>query len=90
MSTLGQDADDTRTQGPAAALDALKEVSYEPEILADYRTIAGAFTPDDYRTIIDLAWRHQFNAERLNFKRELRELQEHVCSRIMLASENEE
>jgi hypothetical protein len=90
MNTPGQGADGPQTQSPIAALDALKEVSYDPEILADYQTIAAAFSPDDYRAIIDLAWRHQFNSERLNFKRELRELQEHVCSRITLASDGKE
>jgi hypothetical protein len=89
MTIPEQDEYATKAQGPAAALDALTEVSHESDILADFRSIAGAFTADDYRAIIDLAWRHQFNAERLNFKRELRALQEHVCSRIILTSRKE-
>jgi hypothetical protein len=90
MSNHDQSDYSAEPQGPTAALDALKEVSREPSILTEYRTIASAFTEDDYKAIIDLAWRHQFNVERLNFKRQLRELQEYVCSRIRLAAENEE
>ena len=90
MSNSDQDTDGAQLQGPTAALEALEEASREPDILTDYRTIAAAFAPEDYRQIVDLAWRHQFNAERLNFKRDIRELQKHVCSRITLAQESDE
>ena len=40
--------------------------------------MSAAFEPDDYEQIIALAWRHQFNDDRSKFKREIRELQEHV------------
>jgi hypothetical protein len=74
-------------QGQQGALIALIEVSQDRDIVNDYRTIADAFDDDDYRALIDLAWRHQFNDERLNFKRQIRELQQHVCSRIRLPRE---
>ena len=70
------------TQSQQGGLLALVEASQDRDILADYRTIANAFDDEDYRTIIDLAWRHQFDNERLHFKREIRELQQYVCSRI--------
>jgi hypothetical protein len=71
-------------QGQQGALFALIEASQDLDLLKDYRLIAAAFEDDDYQTIIALAWRHQFDSERLHFKRQIRELQEHVCSRIRL------
>jgi hypothetical protein len=62
----------------------LIEASQDLDMLKDYRLITTAFEDDDYRAIIDLSWRHQFDSERLHFKRQMRELQEHVCSRIRL------
>jgi hypothetical protein len=83
--------DDTDvTQGQQGALFALIEVSQDRDLVKDYRTIADTFEEDDYRTIIDLAWRHQFNNERLNFKRQIRELQQYVCSRIHLTQDTAE
>lgn len=42
-----------------------------------------SFEKDDYEEIIRLAWRYQFDDDRSKFKRELRELQEHVGERIL-------
>jgi hypothetical protein len=70
------------TQSQQGALFSLIEASQDLDLLKDYRIIAAAFEDGDYQAIIDLAWRHQFDSERLHFKRQIRELQEHVCSRI--------
>jgi hypothetical protein len=88
MSEMDQANNSDIAQGQQGALFALIEVSQDRDIASDYRTIASAFDEDDYRTIIDLAWRHQFNDERLNFKRQIRELQQHVCSRIPITGES--
>lgn len=69
--------------GRAGALEAMLEASQDSDVVSDYRTIAGAFTDDDYKTIVDIAWRHQFNEERLNFKRDIRELQQDVSRRAV-------
>jgi len=52
--------------------------------------VSAAFEPDDYEQIIGLAWRHQFNDDRSKFKREIRELQEHVSQRIIAKLEQSE
>jgi hypothetical protein len=59
------------------------EAGQDPDIVADYHTIANAFTNDDYKAIVDISWRHQFNEERLNFKRDIRELQQDVSRRAV-------
>lgn len=71
------------SQSHEGALAALLEVSRLPDVVKDYRSIADAFDDRDYQTVIDLAWRHQFNDERLNFKREIRELQQFVSKRAL-------
>ena len=82
---MNENDDSEITQSQQGALFALIEVSQDLDLLKDYRLIAAAFEDGDYQTIIDLAWRHQFDSERLHFKRQIRELQEHVCSRTRLA-----
>ena len=82
---MSENDESDMTQSQQGALFALIEASQDLDLLKDYRLIAGAFEDDDYQAIIDLAWRHQFDSERLHFKRQIRELQEHVCSRIRLA-----
>lgn len=79
--------DSDMTQGQQGALFALIEASQDLDLLKDYHRIAAAFEEDDYQAIIDLAWRHQFDSERLHFKRQIRELQEHVCSRLRLSED---
>jgi hypothetical protein len=69
--------------GRAGALEAMLDASQEADILTDYRSIERGFDQDDYRAIIDIAWRHQFNDDRLNFKRDIRELQQHVSRRAL-------
>lgn len=69
-------------QGRSGALEALKEVAEE----ADRRRFGMAidsFEAADYEEITSLAWRHQFDEDRSKFKRELRELQEHVSEKIL-------
>jgi hypothetical protein len=87
---MGRDNNSDVAQRQQGALFALIDVSQDRDIVSDYRTIASSFEENDYRTIIDLSWRHQFNNERLNFKRQIRELQQHVCSRISITKESEE
>jgi hypothetical protein len=86
---VDEESHDT-SQGHEGALAALLEVSQLSDIVEDYRTIAGAFDNRDYQTIIDLAWRNQFNDERLNFKREIRELQQFISQRILHTQEASE
>ena len=75
------------SQGQQGALFALIEASQDLDLLEEYRIIVAAFEDGDYQEIINLAWRYQFDSERLHFKREIRELQEHVCSRIRLSKD---
>lgn len=72
------------------ALEALLDAAHEIDIDGDYRTISAGFDTDDYEQIIALAWRHQFNDDRSKFKREIRELQEHVGQRIISMLERSE
>jgi len=74
---------DDSGHGRAGALEALREVAGERDILNDYRTAHGAFQAEDYEQLISIAWRHQFNDDRTKFKRELQELREHVSLRIL-------
>lgn len=69
--------------GKAGALAAMLEASQDADIVDDYRSIARGFDPDDYQAVIDIAWRHQFNDDRLNFKRDIRELQQDVSRRAL-------
>jgi hypothetical protein len=85
-----QPTNDDAGHGRAGALEALLDVAREPDIVSDYRTVSAAFEPDDYEQIIALAWRHQFNDDRSRFKREIRELQEHVSQRIITKLEQSE
>lgn len=46
-----------------------------------------SFDDEDYRQLIALAWRTQFDEDRLRFKRELRQLLDHVAGRILARME---
>jgi hypothetical protein len=72
------------------ALEALRDAAHEIDIDGDYRTISAGFDTEDYEQIIALAWRHQFNDDRSQFKREIRGLQEHVAERIIGTLERSE
>jgi hypothetical protein len=85
-----QPTNDDAGHGRTGALEALLDVAQEPDIVSDYRTVTAAFDPADYEQIIALAWRHQFNDDRSKFKREIRELQEHVSQRIIAKLEQSE
>ncbi len=74
---------DEAGQGRKGALAALKEVANDPEMIEEFGSPAAAFQDEDYQQIIALAWRHQFDHDRTKFKRELRELQEHLSQRIL-------
>jgi hypothetical protein len=69
--------------GQEGALAALNEVATDPEMIKQFGIPAEAFQENDYQQLIALAWRHQFDEDRSKFKRELRELQEHVSQRIL-------
>lgn len=73
---------DDSGHGREGALAALKEVAADAD-RKQYALAIESFEPDDYEEIIRLAWRHQFDDDRSRFKRELRQLQEHVSSRIL-------
>jgi hypothetical protein len=74
---------DEAGQGREGALAALNEVADDPEVIQLFGGAASAFQEEDYRQLIALAWRHQFDEDRTKFKRELRELQEHLSQRIL-------
>lgn len=76
------DSDDAG-HGRAGALEALLEVAEERDIVKEYRTANAACNRDDYAQLITLAWRYQFTEDRTKFKRELRELEQHVSQRIL-------
>ena len=81
-------ADSSRSQN--AAFEVLRAAAAERDIYGDYRTIADTFTDDDYKQLVSLAWRHQFNDDRYQFKRELREMQQYLCDKVKLPTEGDE
>jgi hypothetical protein len=78
-----QQTNDDAGYGRTGALEALLDVAHELENLGDYKTVSAAFEPDDYEQIIALAWRYQFSDDRSRFKREVREMEEHVRQRMI-------
>ena len=78
-----QQTNDDAGYGRTGALEALLDVAQELESLGDYKTVSAAFEPDDYEQIIALAWRYQFSDDRSKFKREVREMEEHVRQRMI-------
>ena len=87
---MEQQTNDDAGHARTGALEALLDAAHELDIDGDYRTVSAAFDADDYEQIIALAWRHQFNDDRSKFKREIRELQEHVGKRIISTLERSE
>lgn len=81
-------ADSSHSQD--AAFEVLKAAAAERDIYGDYRTIADTFTDEEYRHLVTLAWRHQFNDDRYQFKRELREMQQYICDRVKLPTKGDE
>lgn len=76
------DDSDDAGHGRAGALEALMEVVDNAD-RREFGIAIDSFEPKDYEQIISLAWRYQFDDDRSKFKRELRELQEHVSDRIL-------
>jgi hypothetical protein len=75
--------EDTAGQGREGALAALREVADDPDLVEQFGIATSSFEPEDYEQLVTLAWRYQFDDDRSKFKRELRELQEHVSQRIL-------
>jgi hypothetical protein len=73
---------DNTGHGREGALSALREVA-EAADRARFALAIDSFEANDYEEIVRLAWRHQFDDDRSKFKRELRQLQEHVSERIL-------
>lgn len=65
------------------ALAALTEVARDSEIVERFGAPTSAFEDEDYQQLIALAWRHQFDNDRTDFRRGLRDLQAHVTQRIL-------
>lgn len=78
-----QPENDEPGHGREGALAALKEVAADPGMLKHFGVPAAAFTDEDYEQLIALAWRYQFDDDRMKFKRELHYLQAHVTPRIL-------
>jgi hypothetical protein len=74
---------DEAGQGREGALAALNEVATDSQMIKQFGIPAEAFQDEDYKQLIALAWRHQFDEDRTKFKRELHELQLHVTQRIL-------
>ena len=74
--------DDSWLEGTEGALEALKEVADMPDVNYEYRSVSQAFDDSDYATLVALAWRHQFEDDRVRFKRELRELEQYISRRV--------
>jgi hypothetical protein len=68
--------------GRQGALTALNEAA-ESADTGQFGMAIDSFEPEDYEEIVRLAWHYQFDDDRSKFKRELRELQEHVSERIL-------
>ena len=68
--------------GREGALEALKEAAAKTD-RKRFGLAIDSFEDEDYEQLITLAWRYQFDADRSKFKREVRELQEHVSERIL-------
>lgn len=83
------DETDRAGHGRDGALLALQE-SAEAADATRFGVAIDAFESDDYGEIIRLAWRYQFDDDRSKFKRELRELQEHVSEQILARLEMNE
>lgn len=73
---------DEASQGRQGALSALQEAAAAAD-RSKFGLAIDSFEPEDYEQIIALAWRHQFEEDRSKFKRELRELQNHVSEQIL-------
>lgn len=73
---------DEAGHGRHGALAALKEAA-ETADRAQFGTAIDSFEAADYEQIVRLAWRYQFDDDRSKFKRELRDLQEHVSEQIL-------
>ena len=76
------DDSDDAGHGRQGALAALQEVA-EVADRTKFGMAIDSFEAEDYEQIIRLAWRYQFDDDRSKFKRELRELQQHVSERIL-------
>ncbi|MCC6497156.1 MAG: hypothetical protein IT193_12965 [Propionibacteriaceae bacterium] len=77
------------SHGRQGAIAAIKEAAATADAKL-YEIALLSFDSDDYEQIVALAWRYQFDTDRSKFKRELRELQEHVGKQILARLELEE
>ena len=68
--------------GREGALSALREVA-EGADRERFRVAIDSFEAEDYEQVVRLAWRYQFDDDRSKFKRELRQMQEHVSERML-------
>lgn len=73
---------DETGHGRPGALEALQEVANDTD-RSKFGMAIDSFEAEDYEQIIGLAWRYQFDDDRSKFRRELRELQDHVSERIL-------
>jgi hypothetical protein len=77
------DAGDYDTHTVDEAREVLMGVALSEKLRSTYRHIAPGMDRSALEQLIDLAWRHQFAANRLNFKRDIRQLQEYVTKRVL-------
>ena len=87
---MAYQTNDDPGRGRTGALEALLDAAQRSRHCRRLPDISEGSGTKDYEQIIGLAWRHQFNDDRSQFKREIRELQEHVCQRIIARLEQSE
>lgn len=78
---------ESESHGRDGAYAALREVVSDREVASEYPMAIDSFEEDDYRELIALAWRTQFDGDRLRFKRDLRQLLDQVAERILARME---
>jgi hypothetical protein len=79
---MNDDAKDRQEYGRDGALQALLEVAHSRQAKEGSLTDS-VFSTRDYEVLVDLAWRHQFDTDRGEFRRGIRSLQEQVVPRIL-------
>ena len=85
MTADTSDADEAK----AAAQDVFLTVAGESDLITEYPTVLRAMDDTSLRDVVTIAWRHQFDPDRSSFKREIRELEEHVAKRMAQLMETE-
>lgn len=74
--------DDSAENSRAGALSVMSEVARSAELTVEH-PVSRCFSDDDYESIIDLAWRCQFDDDRATFRQGLLDLETYLEPRIL-------